>query len=141
VRVGPGHSSQVDRRVLHAADAARNRRAWCSTCTRSRRARPAVQFHHRVVGLVILSIAFFPSGWQASYPDRKSFNEEAYGAYSRPKAKKPGALMSLDVLAGKAKDMWGGVEPWAIVVQHPGDAEAYVSVLSPSIAASSAVRP
>jgi uncharacterized iron-regulated membrane protein len=79
-------------------------------------------------GLVILSIAFFPSGWQASYSDKRSFNEEAYGAYSRPRAKMPGTLMSLDVLAGKAKDMWGGVEPWAIVVQHPGDAKAYVSV-------------
>ena len=79
-------------------------------------------------GLIILFIAFFPSGWQASYPDRKSFNEEAYSAYSRPKAKKPGTLMSLDLLAGQARQMWGGAEPWAIVVQHPGDAAAFVSV-------------
>lgn len=79
-------------------------------------------------GLIILSIAFFPSGWQSSYPDKKSFNEEAYSAYSRPMAKKPGTLMSLDALAAKAKQMWGGAEPWAIVVQHPGDAKAYVSV-------------
>lgn len=79
-------------------------------------------------GLIILSIAFFPSGWQSSYPNKKAFNEEAYSAYSRPKAGKPGALMSLDLLAQKAQQMWNGVQPWAVVVQHPGDAAAVVSV-------------
>jgi len=79
-------------------------------------------------GLIILSIAFFPSGWQSSYPSKKAFNEEAYSAYARPRANKPGTLVSLDSLASKARQMWGGAEPWAIVVQHPGDAKAYVSV-------------
>lgn len=79
-------------------------------------------------GLVILSITFFPSGWQSSYPNKKSFNEEAYSAYSRPKANKPGTVVSLDMLAQKAERMWDGGKPWAIVVQHPGDAAAFVTV-------------
>ncbi|ABE64446.1 PepSY-associated TM helix [Nitrobacter hamburgensis X14] len=79
-------------------------------------------------GLIILSITFFPSGWQSSYPDKKSFNEEAYSAYSRPKANKPGTLVSLDELAQKAQQIWDGSKPWAIVVQHPGDAAAFVTV-------------
>ena len=79
-------------------------------------------------GLVILSITFFPSGWQSSYPNKQSFNAEAYSAYARPKAKNPGTLMSLDMLAQKAEQMWHGGKPWAIVVQHPGDAAAFVTV-------------
>lgn len=79
-------------------------------------------------GLTILSIAFFPSGWKSSYPGKNAFNEDAYSAYSRPMAKKPGTLMPLDALAAKAQQMWGGAAPSAIVVQHPGDAKAYVSV-------------
>lgn len=79
-------------------------------------------------GLIILSVAFFPSGWQSSYPNKKSFNEEAYSAYTRPKANKPGTLMSLDVLAQQAQNMWDGGKPWAIVVQHPGDAAAFVTI-------------
>lgn len=79
-------------------------------------------------GLVILSITFFPSGWQSSYPNKRSFNEEAYSAYTRPKANRPGTLVSLDALAQKAQQMWEGEQPWAIVVQHPGDAAAFVTV-------------
>ena len=91
-------------------------------------------------GLIILFIAFFPSGWQASYPDRKSFNEEAYSAYSRPKAKKPGTLMSLDLLAGKARQMWGGAEPWQLWCSIPAMPPRSSASISPSISASSGAR-
>jgi uncharacterized iron-regulated membrane protein len=79
-------------------------------------------------GLVILSIAFFPSGWSSFYPNKQSFNEEAYSAYTRPKANRPGTLVSLDALAQKAQQIWDGGKPWAIVVQHPGDAAAFVTI-------------
>lgn len=79
-------------------------------------------------GLVILSVTFFPSGWQSSYSNLRSFNAEAYSAYSRPKANRPGTLTSLDELAHKAQQIWEGEKPWAMVVHFPGDAASFVTV-------------
>lgn len=79
-------------------------------------------------GLIYSFAHFYPSGWQVSYPDKQAFAAEAAGNYSRPKLNQPGSLASLDIMADEARHRWNGKEPWAIVVRHPGDAAAFVSV-------------
>lgn len=79
-------------------------------------------------GLIYSFAHFYPSGYLAVYPDKQAFAAEATGSYSRPKLKQPGSLASLDAMADEARLRWNGKEPWAIVVRHPGDAAAFVSV-------------
>lgn len=79
-------------------------------------------------GLIYGYAHFFPSGWQSLYETRQAFNADSAGSFSRPKLGKPGELKSLDELADVAGQRWKDREPWAIVVRHPGDAGAFVSV-------------
>lgn len=79
-------------------------------------------------GLIIFFAVYFPSGWRAVYPDKQSFNADSVSRYMRPKANKPGSLSSLDAMTNEARRLWDGGEPRAIVVRHPGDAAAFVTV-------------
>lgn len=84
-------------------------------------------------GLIIFFATYFPSAIQAGYHgDRKAFNREVTGTYSRPPAKLPGALASLDAMVARAQQLWaqGGQAGRAdyVRVWHPGDAASYVEV-------------
>ena len=79
-------------------------------------------------GLIIFFAVYFPSGWQAVYSDKQSFNADGASSYARPKANKPGSLTSLDTMVNEARKLWNGSEPRAVVVRHPGDAAAFVTL-------------
>lgn len=79
-------------------------------------------------GLIIFWSIYFPSGWQAAYPDRQALNTEAFGTYARPKLNKPGELASLDAMVAEAQRLWSGDTPSSVQVRHPGDAAAYVQI-------------
>lgn len=79
-------------------------------------------------GLIIFWSIYFPSGWQAAYPDRQALNAEAFDIYVRPKLGKPGELASLDAMVAEAQRIWSGDAPRALQVRHPGDAAAYVQI-------------
>ncbi|MEW6453906.1 MAG: PepSY-associated TM helix domain-containing protein [Pseudomonadota bacterium] len=89
-----------------------------------------VPFHVIITlsGLIIHFMVYFPSGYLSSYEDLRGFNAEAVGGYQRPKANKPGTLAPLDPMIDEARRLWNGVEPWAVVVRHPGDANAFVTI-------------
>ena len=79
-------------------------------------------------GLIIFFAVYFPSGWQAVYSDKAAFNADGASNYMRPKANKPGSLASLETMADEARKQWKGSEPRAVVVRHPGDAAAFVTL-------------
>lgn len=94
----------------------------------------AMPFHFVVAlsGMVILFATYFPSSYQAAYPQakdaRQAFNAEAYGQYRRPAAKQPGQLASLDAMVAQAEQNWGGSRANFLRVWHPGDASSYVEI-------------
>jgi uncharacterized iron-regulated membrane protein len=79
-------------------------------------------------GLIYSFAFYFPSGLHSSYANRQAFAADAVSNYDRPKLNRPGELASLDEMSEQARKLWGGKEPWAIVVKHPGDAGAFVSI-------------
>jgi uncharacterized iron-regulated membrane protein len=82
-------------------------------------------------GLIAFYAIYFPSGWQAAYPDRQAFNADAYGTYARPKSDQPGKTVSFDTMVTEARRLWGGDAPRNLVVVHPGDAASYVAIYRP----------
>ena len=95
----------------------------------------AMPFHFVIAlsGLVIMFAMYFPSSYQAAYPQAKealqSFNGEAYGQFKRPKAQQPGSLASIDTMVATAEENWQGGKASMVRVWHPGDANSYVEVL------------
>jgi uncharacterized iron-regulated membrane protein len=82
-------------------------------------------------GVVLFYAIYFPSGWQAAYPDRQAFNIDAYGTYSRPASGQPGEVASFEAMVTEARRLWGGDAPRNLVVVHPGDAASYVVIYRP----------
>ncbi len=81
-------------------------------------------------GLIIFFSIYFPSTTELAYGgDRRSFNQEAFGNYTRPKAGAPAtSAVSLDSLVLEASRLWGGGKPFFVRVWHPGDANSYVEI-------------
>jgi uncharacterized iron-regulated membrane protein len=80
-------------------------------------------------GLVIFFAIYFPAVRDVAYDgERRAFNAEAYGSYTRPKAGEPATPASLDAMAGRASGEWKGGRPSFVRVWHPGDRNSYVEV-------------
>ena len=95
----------------------------------------ALPFHFVITlsGLIIFFAIYFPSAWQAAYPEagagaREAFNREAFGSWRRPPAGVPGPLASLDAMLAVAERQWQGGRAYMLRVWHPDDAQAYVEV-------------
>lgn len=91
-------------------------------------------FHFLITlsGLVIFITIYFPQAHWGAFgngkQDKAAFTAEAYGKYSRPKAKAPGTLASIDAMAAQAEANWGGGRPYFVRVWHPNDANSYVEL-------------
>lgn len=81
-------------------------------------------------GLIIFFSIYFPTITEFAYGgDRRTFNQEAFGNFSRPKANAPAVTTaSLDGLANKASSLWNGGKPSFVRVWHPGDVNSYVEM-------------
>jgi uncharacterized iron-regulated membrane protein len=83
-------------------------------------------------GLIIFITLYFPQAHWAVFGNGKeakaAFTTEAYGKFSRPKAKAPGTLASLDAMAAQAEKEWAGGRPYFVRVWNPGDANSYVEL-------------
>ena len=81
-------------------------------------------------GLIIFFSIYFPSTTELAYGgDRRSFNQETFGNYTRPKAGVPAATsVPLDSLVLEASRLWDGGKPFFVRVWHPGDANSYVEI-------------
>lgn len=83
-------------------------------------------------GLIIFLAMYFPQAHWAVFGSGKdakaAFTAEAYGKFSRPKAKAPGTLASLDAMAARAEKEWAGGRPYFVRVWNPGDANSYVEL-------------
>jgi hypothetical protein len=82
--------------------------------------------------LVILIQLYFPMAHIGAFGttplDKATFQAEAFGRYSRPKANTPGTLASLDAMLADAQKQWVDGKPYFVRVWHPGDAASYVEV-------------
>lgn len=94
----------------------------------------ALPFHFVITlsGLVIFFAMYFPKAQSGAYEEGKTgkaaFTAEAYGKFTRPRAKLPGTLASLDAMAAHAQQQWQGGHPYFVRVWHPGDANSYVEL-------------
>ena len=83
-------------------------------------------------GLIIFMTMYFPQAHWSVFGGGKeakaAFTAEAYGKFSRPKAKAPGTLASLDAMAARAEQEWAGGRPYFVRVWNPGDANSYVEL-------------
>lgn len=83
-------------------------------------------------GLIIFIMMYFPQAQWGAYGNGKeakaALTAEAYGKFTRPKAKAPGTLASLDAMAAQAEREWAGGRPYFVRVFHPGDANSYVEL-------------
>ncbi|WP_229262525.1 PepSY-associated TM helix domain-containing protein [Duganella radicis] len=83
-------------------------------------------------GLIIFITIYFPQAHWSVFGSGKegkaAFTAEAYGKFSRPKAKAPGTLASLDGMVARAEQEWAGGRPYFVRVWHPGDANSYVEL-------------
>lgn len=81
-------------------------------------------------GVIIFFSVYFPSTMELAYSgDRRSFSQEAFGNFSRPKANVPAPTsVSLDGLVLEASRLWEGGKPFFVRVWHPGDANSYVEI-------------
>ncbi|WP_296331673.1 PepSY-associated TM helix domain-containing protein [Reyranella sp.] len=89
-------------------------------------------FHFMITlsGVIIFFSIYFPTTMEFAYgDDRRAFNREAFGNFSRPKANAPAAASaSLDGLLADASRRWDGGRPYFLRVWHPGDANSYVEI-------------
>lgn len=88
-------------------------------------------FHFMITlsGLIIFFSIYFPAPIDLVYGgDRRAFNQDAFGNFSRAKADKPAAAVSLDGLVADATRRWKGGKPYFLRVWHPGDANSYVEI-------------
>lgn len=80
-------------------------------------------------GLILLWPTYMPSGWQAAYADRGTFNADVFGGYTRPKLNRPGGeVASLDAMEAEARRLWNGDPPGRVTLRNPGDAAAIVQL-------------
>jgi len=82
-------------------------------------------------GLIIFFSIYFPAPIDFVYAgDRRAFNQDAFGNYSRAKANTPAAIApaSLDGLVAVAARRWEGGKPYFLRVWHSGDANSYVEI-------------
>jgi len=82
-------------------------------------------------GLIIFYSIYFPSGWQAAYPNRATFQNDVFDNHGRPKVERPGRLASLDDMAATAARLWRGEGSRTVFIRHPGDEAAYVQIERP----------
>lgn len=105
----------------------------------------ALPFHLLITftGMVVfLSVFFLPQISGIVYGgERQAFTREWLDVFDRPKANVPagGPMASLDAMAAEAQRRWNGSRPSSLVVNHPGDANAYVTITRPW--ANSVTRP
>ncbi|WP_229256882.1 PepSY-associated TM helix domain-containing protein [Duganella lactea] len=91
-------------------------------------------FHFLITlsGLIIFITIYYPQAHSSVFGGGKegkaAFSAEAYGKFSRAKAKAPGTLASLDAMAARAEREWAGGRPYFVRVWHPGDANSYVEL-------------
>jgi uncharacterized iron-regulated membrane protein len=91
-------------------------------------------FHFLIAlsGLIIFIQIYFPHAYIGTYGQgkeaRSTFQAEAFGRYSRPKANQSAPLASMDAMVAAAEREWSGGKPYFIRVWHPGDAASYVEV-------------
>jgi uncharacterized iron-regulated membrane protein len=100
----------------------------------------AMPFHFGVAlsGLMIFFVIYWPSGYDAAYPQakdaRQAFSAEGQGQYRRAKAKSPATqpLASLDAMRVQAELLWAQAGQTGqanfIRVWHPGNANSYVEL-------------
>lgn len=81
-------------------------------------------------GVAVFVASYMPAGAKVAYGgDPLAFFEEVQGGYHRNELNQPGGqLVSLDGLLTDARQRWGAGEPGWIIVEHPSDASAVVSV-------------
>ncbi|WP_343729762.1 PepSY-associated TM helix domain-containing protein [Duganella sp.] len=83
-------------------------------------------------GLIIFITIYFPQAHWSVFGSGKdgkaAFTAEAYGKFSRARAKAPGTLASLDAMVASAEQEWAGGRPYFVRVWHPGDANSYVEL-------------
>lgn len=81
-------------------------------------------------GLIIFFTIYFPTTTELAYGgDRRSFNQETFGNFSRPKANAPAATsVPLDSLVAEASRLWEGGKPSFVRVWYPGDANSHVEI-------------
>jgi uncharacterized iron-regulated membrane protein len=83
-------------------------------------------------GLIIFITIYFPQAHWSVFGNGKdgkaAFTAEAYGKYTRPKARTPGTLASLDAMVAHAEKEWAGGRPYFVRVWNPGDANSYVEL-------------
>lgn len=94
----------------------------------------ALPFHFLITlsGLIIFITIYFPQAHWSVFGSGKeakaAFTAEAYGKFTRPKAKAPGTLASLDAMVAHAESEWAGGRPYFVRVWNPGDANSYVEL-------------
>lgn len=80
-------------------------------------------------GIVIVLPIVLPAGVAALYGgDLLRFYDEAIGGYERPPSGIAAPLAPIDPMLAEARRLWGGGEPAAVIVTHPGDAAAVVRI-------------
>jgi uncharacterized iron-regulated membrane protein len=90
----------------------------------------ALPFHIGITlsGLIVFWFVYFPSSWQAAYPDRTAFSHDAFSGYTRPQLNRAGEIASLDAMVAEARRLWSGEVPILLSLRYPGDAAAYASL-------------
>jgi len=87
-------------------------------------------------GVAIFVATYMPAGAMVAYNgDPLAFFEEVQGGFHRNEMDEPaGELTSLNGLISDARQRWNGGEPGWLIVEHPFDASAVVSIrrLDPS---------
>lgn len=81
-------------------------------------------------GVAVFVASYMPAGGMVAYDsDPLAFFEEVQGGYHRNEMNQPsGELIKLDGLITDARQRWDGASPGWIIVEHPGDASAVVSI-------------
>jgi len=80
-------------------------------------------------GLIIFLFIYMEAGIAVIYAkDGGSIIKEAFNHVSRPAAKEPGKLASVDAMVARSRAMWGGGEVRRIIIRNPNDKNALVEV-------------
>lgn len=92
----------------------------------------ALPFHAMITytGLITLVLMYMPWPIVANYPKPETFATEAYGAEPDSEATgRPVPLAPIGPMIAAAAREWGGDRPGTLVIRHPNDAAATVSLL------------
>lgn len=94
----------------------------------------ALPFHLIITytGLTIFSLTYFPAGIQSAFDgDLQKFAREADSSFERGASGESAALHAVDPLVARAEALWGGShEALWVNVEHPGDRNAVIAVMS-----------